>query len=71
MSQFGVDDAVSLVPACFAVVSFEFSDASYVVQEGHNLTVSVVSNMDEFPFDIGEVSVTVVVKADNSCTCKQ
>ena len=29
-----------LVPACFAVVSVEFSDTRYVVQEGHNLTVS-------------------------------
>ena len=41
-----------------------------MVKEGHNLTVSVVSNMDEFPIDI-EVSVTVVVKADSSCTRKQ
>ena len=59
-----------LLPACFAVVSVEFSSARYVVQEGHNLTVGVVSNMDEIPFDI-EISVTVVVKADSSCTRKQ
>ena len=59
-----------LLPACFAVVSVEFSSARYVAQEGHNLTVGVVSNMDEIPFDI-EVSVTVVVKADSSCTRKQ
>ena len=58
------------VPACFAVISVEFSNTRYVVQEGHNLTVSVVSNLDEFPIDI-EVSVTVVVKADSSCTREQ
>ena len=28
-----------LVPACFAVVSVEFSDTRYVVQEGQNITV--------------------------------
>ena len=59
-----------LMPSYFAVVLVEFLDTSYVVKEGHNLTVSVVLNMDEFPIDI-EVSVTVVVKADSSCTREQ
>ena len=53
------------------IVSVEFSEDGYAIQEGNSLTVTVDSNFDDLPQFINvAVHATVVVQEDANCQRK-